>query len=83
MESTFSVHSERIVAEVASRLRAERARKRLTLNDMERATGIPRATVNNYERGRCSPRVEHLIALASALGVDTADLIPESAPVAA
>jgi transcriptional regulator with XRE-family HTH domain len=79
MSSTFAEHTAQIVAEVASRLRAERARKQLTLTDIERMTGIPRATVNNYERGRSSPRVEHLIALAGALGLDASDLIPSPA----
>jgi transcriptional regulator with XRE-family HTH domain len=69
-------HSASITTEVASRLRAERARRDMTLKDLERLTGIPDSTLHTFERGHRAPRADHLVLICSALGIEAADLLP-------
>lgn len=51
-----------------------RANKGLTLRQLEELTGISRATLNNIENGKVSPRLDYLEKLAIAMDVRITDL---------
>lgn len=59
----------------AANLRAERARKRLTQEQLAERSGVSVASVQNYERGATGVTQESACALADALGVTPNDLI--------
>lgn len=71
-----SEHSVSIAQQIAARIRSERVRKGMLLRDIADATGITKSALSNYERGVRSPRAEQLVAIAAALGVAPADLLP-------
>jgi transcriptional regulator with XRE-family HTH domain len=67
----------------ADNLRAERARRQFTLADLSDRTGISRATLSRFENGTQQPRLDQITAIAKALGVDMADLLPDSSAATA
>lgn len=54
---------------IAERLREYRTSRGLSFNDMEHLTGIPAQTLNRYELGQRSPKLDTAIAIADALNV--------------
>ena len=71
----------------AQRLRTIMAQSGLTVGETARRAsaslpegeGVLVASISQYRYGRVMPRLRHLEALASALGVEQADLVPEGA----
>ncbi len=53
--------------ELASSLRAERARKHMQQEELARATGLSTATIAGYENGTYVPGADKIYALAKAL----------------
>lgn len=51
-----------------------RIKKGMSLRDLEKMTGISRATINRIENGKTSPTLNQLEAIALALGCRLADL---------
>ena len=51
-----------------------------TQSKLAEASGVDKATLNQAERGRRSPKVETLEKLAEALGVEVADFFPRAQP---
>lgn len=72
---------EAVVAEVAARLRAARARANLTLREAGDLSGVHYVTLSRYEQGRM-PILSALYHLAEAYGVDVSDLLPPVPPEA-
>lgn len=68
------VTTEEHLAELGGRIRSLRAEQGLTLQAVAERTGLSSSMVSMVERGRTSPSIGTLIALASALGVHMADL---------
>lgn len=54
---------------IAERLKEYRTNRGLSLSDMEHLTGIPAQTLNRYELGQRSPKLNTAIAIAEALNV--------------
>ena len=68
------VTAEEHLAELGGRIRAMRSEQGLTLQMIAERTGLSSSMVSMVERGRTSPSIGTLIAIASALGVHMADL---------
>jgi transcriptional regulator with XRE-family HTH domain len=69
-----------LAAEIAARLRAERARLNLTLKDAGKLSGVHFVSISRYEQGNRVPTVESLYLLAEAYGVTVGSLLPDAAP---
>jgi len=62
---------------VAWRLRALRARAKLTVEEMAEKLGVDNQTVYNWERGRHQPKISLLPKIAQVLGMKRAiDILP-------
>jgi transcriptional regulator with XRE-family HTH domain len=75
---------ERVAAEIASRLRAERARRRWTLDELAARSTVSRRLLVQIEHAEANPSVATLLKLATALGVTLTELLseePEARPV--
>ena len=68
---------------IAARVRALRAAKRLSLDDLAARSGVSRSMISLVERGESSPTAVVLEKLATGLGVMLATLFDEPPPVAA
>ena len=68
------VATEEHLAELGGRIRALRAEQGLTLQVVAGRTGLSSSMVSMVERGRTSPSIGTLIAIASALGVHMSEL---------
>lgn len=75
-----TMKADQLAAEVAARLRAERARLNLTLREVADMADVHYVSLSRYEQGKL-PTLEALYKLAEAYGVDIAQLIPPSATV--
>lgn len=73
--------TERLTAEVAARLRAERARVNLTLREAGERSGVHYVSISRYEQGKL-PTLDALYKLAEAYGVEPGSLLPPMATVA-
>lgn len=60
---------------IAAELRAERARARLTLRELEDRTGLSRATVDRALKGESAIAVEAFVALCQALNISASGLM--------
>jgi transcriptional regulator with XRE-family HTH domain len=74
------MNAEQLIAEVAARLRAERARSNLTLREAAERSGVHYVSISRYEQGKL-PTVEALYLLAGAYGVEAVALLPPMASV--
>jgi transcriptional regulator with XRE-family HTH domain len=63
------------VPSLATKLRMLRARKALTLRQVEAMTGVEKHTISNAERGKSVPYDGTLRKLADAYGIDVAELM--------
>ncbi|MGA5040035.1 helix-turn-helix domain-containing protein [Streptomyces capoamus] len=63
-------------AEIGRRVRAARVRAKLTQELLARKAGLTRGSITNIESGAQAPPPYRLVRLASALGVEPADLLP-------
>jgi transcriptional regulator with XRE-family HTH domain len=61
-----------------ARLRAIRERKLMTQAELAARIGAARTTITRIELGRHAPQVSTVRKLAQALGVDPAELFPET-----
>ncbi|MFD6286544.1 helix-turn-helix domain-containing protein [Streptomyces sp. NPDC060205] len=62
--------------EIGRRVRAARVQAKLTQELLARKTGLTRGSITNIESGAQAPPPYRLVRLASALGVEPADLLP-------
>ena len=62
------------------RLKAARALRDLSQEDLAKAVGVSRQTVNAIEKGDYNPSINLCIAICRALGVTLNDLFWEVAP---
>jgi len=60
----------------AALLTAERERAGLSQEQLADLAGLDRSTIGALERAMASPKLETVISLASALKIDTCDLVP-------
>jgi transcriptional regulator with XRE-family HTH domain len=60
---------------VGANIRAERTRRRLTIDELARLTGISARKLGELERDVRSPQVDDLFAIAAQLGVTPSDLL--------
>jgi len=58
-----------------SNLRAERARRDLTQQELATKAGLSKLSILNYESGRSKPGTKALTSLADALGMTTDELL--------
>lgn len=72
--------TKQLAAEIASRLRAERARLNLTLREVGKAAGVHYVSISRYEQGKL-PTVEALYSLAEVYGIEPTVLLPPMAAV--
>jgi transcriptional regulator with XRE-family HTH domain len=78
------MHRMSVPAEIAARVRAERARRRWTLDALAARSGISRRLLVQIEQGAANPSLATLLKLAAALGIALTELVadePEAAPV--
>lgn len=69
--------------DLGGRLRAVRTARRLTLEQLGQASGLPPGSLSRFERGRTTPSIETLERIAGALGMSVAALIADEEPAAA
>ncbi len=60
----------------AAALRRQRSRRGLSLRQLSLLASVSAATINSWEKGNTAPSPRPLAAVAAALGVDVADLVP-------
>lgn len=68
--------SDRLYAAIGAAVRAARERAGLTQEELGRRVGLTRTSITNIERGRQQIQVHTLYALAEALEVAVAGLLP-------
>lgn len=57
------------VSSIAERLKEYRTRHNMSFSDMEHITGVPAQTLNRYELGQRSPKLDIAVAIAESLHV--------------
>ena len=80
-----STDRERVATEIASRVRAERARRRWTLDELAARSTVSRRRLVQIEHADANPSLATLLKLAAALGVTLTELLsdePDARPVA-
>ncbi|WP_440057849.1 helix-turn-helix domain-containing protein [Pseudomonas fragariae (ex Marin et al. 2024)] len=63
---------------LASRLKQLRTSKGLKQAQVAEAAGLEVNTVSRYERATITPSIEHLLKLATALGVHPIEILPQT-----
>jgi transcriptional regulator with XRE-family HTH domain len=71
---------ERVVTEIAERVRAGRARRRWTLDELAHHSTISRRLLVQIEHGEANPSLSTLLKLAAALDVTLTDLLGDDPP---
>ena len=80
-----STDEERVAAEIASRVRAARAQRRWTLDELAARSTVSRRLLVQIEHAEANPSLATLLKLAAALGVTLTELLseePDACPVA-
>ena len=80
-----SAGQESVAAELAARVRAARAQRRWSLDDLAARSTVSRRLLVRIEQGDANPSLATLLKLAAALGITLTELVaaaPETAPVA-
>lgn len=75
----------RVAGEIASRMRAERAQRRWTLDELAARSGVSRRLLVQIEHAEANPSLATLLKLAAALGITLTELVaeqPEARPIA-
>jgi transcriptional regulator with XRE-family HTH domain len=72
-----STTQDRVTAEIAARVRAERMQRRWTLDELAARSGVSRRLLVQIEHADANPSLATLLKLAAALGVTLTDLIAE------
>jgi transcriptional regulator with XRE-family HTH domain len=63
--------------QIGERIRAERARRGISLRGLARSVGLSASLVSQIETGKCQPSVSTLYAITTALGVSVHDVFGE------
>ena len=66
------------VLQLGERIRAERARKGMSLRGLARSVGLSPSLISQIETGKCRPSVSTLYAITTALGVSVQDVFGEA-----
>ena len=66
------------VLQLGERIRAERARKGISLRGLARSVGLSPSLISQIETGKCQPSVSTLYAITTALGVSVQDVFGEA-----
>jgi transcriptional regulator with XRE-family HTH domain/quercetin dioxygenase-like cupin family protein len=66
------------VLQIGGRIRAERARKGISLRSLARSVGLSPSLISQIETGKCQPSVSTLYAITTALGVSVQDIFGEA-----
>jgi transcriptional regulator with XRE-family HTH domain len=80
----MSVSQEHVAAEIASRVRAARAQRRWTLDELAARSTVSRRLLVQIEHADANPSLATLLKLAAALGITLTELLseePETEPV--
>jgi transcriptional regulator with XRE-family HTH domain len=80
-----STDQDRVAGEIASRVRAERAQRRWTLDELAARSAVSRRLLVQIEQAEANPSLATLLKLAAALGVTLTELLseePDARPVA-
>ena len=67
--------AEEIRAAIAAELRAARARRGVTMDDLAARSGLSKSSIVRFEHGERTPTVVHLVILARALDADPAAIV--------
>lgn len=81
----MSTSQERVAGEIGLRVRAERARRRWTLDELAARSTVSRRLLVQIEQAEANPSLATLLKLAAALGVTLTELVaeePDARPVA-
>jgi transcriptional regulator with XRE-family HTH domain len=71
---------DRVVLEISSRVRTQRARRRWTLDELAQRSTISRRLLVQIEHAEANPSLSTLLKLAAALDLTLTDLIADDAP---
>jgi transcriptional regulator with XRE-family HTH domain len=71
---------DQVAVEMAARVRAERARRRWTLDELARRSAVSRRLLVQIEHGEANPSLSTLLKLAAALDVTLTDLVADRPP---
>jgi DNA-binding XRE family transcriptional regulator/quercetin dioxygenase-like cupin family protein len=66
------------VLEIGDRIRAERAKRGMSLRSLARSVGLSPSLISQIETGKCQPSVSTLYAITTALGVSVQDVFGET-----
>jgi DNA-binding XRE family transcriptional regulator/quercetin dioxygenase-like cupin family protein len=69
-----------VVLQIGGRIRAERARKGISLRGLARSVGLSPSLISQIETGKCQPSVSTLYAITTALDISVQDVFGESRP---
>jgi transcriptional regulator with XRE-family HTH domain len=72
-----SADEDRVVTEIASRVRAERAQRRWTLDELASRSTVSRRLLVQIEHAEANPSLSTLLKLAAALGVPLTELLSQ------
>jgi transcriptional regulator with XRE-family HTH domain/quercetin dioxygenase-like cupin family protein len=67
------------VLQIGQRIRAERAKRGISLRSLARGVGLSPSLISQIETGKCQPSVSTLYAITSVLGVSVQDVFGEAA----
>lgn len=65
------------IRQIGERLRAERARRGVSLRGLARSVGLSPSLISQIETGKCRPSVSTLYAITTALGVSVEEVFEE------
>jgi quercetin dioxygenase-like cupin family protein/DNA-binding XRE family transcriptional regulator len=69
-----------VAPRIGGRIRAERARKGISLRGLARSVGLSPSLISQIETSKCQPSVSTLYAITTALGISVQDVFGESRP---
>jgi len=69
-----------VVLQIGGRIRAERARRGISLRSLARSVGLSPSLISQIETGKCQPSVSTLYAITTVLGISVQDVFGESRP---
>jgi len=81
----MGISQESVAAEIATHVRAARAQRRWTLDELAARSAVSRRLLVQIEHGDANPSLATLLKLAAALGITLTELLseePEAQPVA-
>jgi transcriptional regulator with XRE-family HTH domain len=61
---------------VGKAIELERSKARLTQSDLAQLSGVSQPHISNIEKGRWSPKLNTVMLIAEALGIDVDTLLP-------